>query len=333
MFCWSSLRAPGKASPSAQTSAAGVNSCSKTCRSRAVVHHRVAVEQLAGVRVDEHHVADVLPVGDLDDVGQDVVARHAPGRSGSVDQKVGRGRADTRRVGLASVVGRRVGPHCAHGTRRGLPGRQAGDHRDVHVRCGVAIDRRQVTLGVEVGEQHGAEDRDPAVDLFEGDGGSVTVGSHAGLAQLVRRCPERRGVLGEVVARLVGRTQGGPRRVGGAEVAGPRDADEPDLAGRGLGGDGDRALGLGLHLLDEALPGGGGSIGGGGRLGQSDACEAGADECETTCLAEDLHLLSLPETSCTPVACDGPPVPSPSSTIAPVEPVEKCGFQPIRRAP
>ena len=100
----------------------------------------------------------------------------------------------------------------------------------------------------------------------------------------------------EVVARLVGGTQGGPGRVGGAEVTGPGDADEPDLAGRGLGSEGDRALGLGLHLLDQALAGREGGIGGGGRLGQSDACEAGADECETTCLAEDLHLLSLPET-------------------------------------
>ena len=54
-------------------------------------------------------------------------------------------------------------------------------------------------------------------------------------SQLFRRGAEGGGVLGDVVAGLVDRTRHRQRRVGGAEVAGPRDPDEPHLAGAGSG--------------------------------------------------------------------------------------------------
>ena len=298
MFCWSSLRSPGNGSPSAQTSAAGANCCSKTLAVESVVHHRVAVEELAGVGVDEHHVADVAAVGDLDDVGQDVRRRHAPGRAGAVDHEVGAGRADAGRVALRTVVGRagRPAPRAPRAPRPRRP-RARGD-RDVQVGGGVAVDRGQVTLLVEVGEQHGAEDRDAAVDLLEGHGGAVAVGSR-----------RRSGELAAAWRRTRRRTRRGSRRPcrrrparswpSSEGLRSPVRAtpDEADLAGRGARGR--HATGPCRPRPSSAGPDSRrGRRGAWGRRTPGSAVTAARPaptRTRQTCLAEDLHLLSLPE--------------------------------------
>ena len=128
----------------------------------------VAVDQLAGGRVEEHHVADVGLVGDLDDPGQDGRAGLTLGGAEAVDDELGRGGPDAGGVGGA-LVARGVGAHGADGGRRGCLAAELRGGGERQVRSGVAVDRGQVALLVDVGPQHGAEDIDAPVGLRVAD--------------------------------------------------------------------------------------------------------------------------------------------------------------------
>ena len=188
-------------------------------------------------------------------------------------------RGDRSCLGLASVV-RRPGPRAPRARRAhaAWPADRRGATEMSHLRGGVPVHRRQVTLGLSrCAEQHGAEDRGHRWwTCLEGDGGAATVGAHAGLVQLAGPSRRRRR---RTSARVAGLVSGAPRAVlavsEGLRSPVRATRTDPNLAGRGLGAHAYGARCLGLHLRTRLpSPGAAEHWLSGGRLGRVTPCEA-----------------------------------------------------------
>jgi len=137
-----------------------------------VVDEAVAVDDLAGVRVDEHGVADVRAVGHHDVVDELVGPGHALDEARSVDQELRRFRAELgclhldRRVGAG---GRWIGLDEGDRSRLRLARAQARIGRQVDCRHDRAVDCREIPRRVDVDLQGAAEDGQALVALRVGD--------------------------------------------------------------------------------------------------------------------------------------------------------------------
>ena len=176
---------PGKGSPSSQTRLAGVKACLVELAVEGVVDHRVAVDDLAGVGVDEDHVAHVALVRHLDGVGQDVGTGDASDGALAVDVQLRGGCLDARQVSRRVGRARRVLAHRGHGAVGGLSRGQPGGHAVLEVRGDEAVDRGELTGLVDLRVELAAEDGDALVGLGELDRPSVGGLAHVRLGELV----------------------------------------------------------------------------------------------------------------------------------------------------
>ncbi len=225
-----------------------------------VVDLGVAVDRLEAGAVEQQHVVDGAAllghVGHVDLPGQDGLAGLTLDRALAVDHEVRAVGAQARGVGsLVGAALRRVGPDDAEGHLLGVGAAAGGGGAELQARRGVAADRGQVALLVEVGLEGRPEDRDAVVDLRVGDRPAELARLDAGLLELLAARAEDGGVLVEVGVGLGDRGRGVGRGPGREQVA--VGADEAGLAGGALLADGDRAIGLVAKLREQRLCGSG----------------------------------------------------------------------------
>ena len=240
---------PGRASPSSQTRFAGCEGPLVELALEGVVDHRVAVDDLAGVGVDEDHVAHVALVRHLDGVGQDVGSGDASDGPFPVDVQLRGGCLDARQVSRRVGRARRVLAHGGHGAVGGLSGGQPGGHPALEIRGDETVDRGELTGLVDLRVELAAEDGDALVGLGELDRPSVGGRAHVRLGELVGLRAEHAGVLVEVGISLGARVLRGARR--GARHQVFLRPQERDLTGGRVAAGDHLPLGLITDLRDE----------------------------------------------------------------------------------